>query len=404
MLRVAESGMPESSGSSPEEVIARVLAHKDAFGITRVANLTGLDRVGIPVVMVCRPNARSSAVFNGKGLDVNAAKAAGLMEAVETWHAENVQLPLRFTSLADLRGRANVVDVERLARRPGPAFDDQAPILWVEGRDLFDGAPTLAPYEIVHADSRMSGPPMSGALAMSTNGLASGARFPEAVRHALCELIERDATSLWRWRLPAEQDARRLDLATVDDASVRAAIEKLTAAGLDVGVWDISTDICVAAFYCLVADRAGEIGHIGVGAACHPRRCAALARAVVEAAQVRTTYIIGSREDIEPGDYAPAAIAQRNAEAQRLLASPLQPRSFASIVDVALADAEAEVDWLLGRLRAMGVRQAIAVDLTQSAFGIPVVRIIVPGLEGSDHHRAQYVPGPRVRAVKEGVE
>jgi len=392
--------MRELSDSSPEEAISRVLAHEHAFGITRVANLTGLDRTGIPVVMVCRPNSRSSAVFNGKGLDVNAAKAAGLMEAVETWHAENIQLPLRFASLAELQGKANVVDVEGLARRPGPTFDGQAPILWIEGRDLFDGTPTSTPYEIVHADWRMSGPPMSGALAMSTNGLASGARFPDAVRHALCELIERDATSLWRWRLLADQDARRLDLATVDDTSVRAALERLTDAGLDVGVWDISTDVGVAAFYCLVADRTGEIGHIGVGAACHPRRAAALARAVVEAAQVRTTYILGSREDIDPGDYTPAAVAQRSQEAQRLLASPVRPRSFASVADVALPDAEAEVDWLLDRLLAIGVRQAIAVDLTQSAFGIPVVRMVVPGLEGSDHHRAHYFPGPRARAVQ----
>jgi ribosomal protein S12 methylthiotransferase accessory factor len=392
--------MRQSSDSSPEAAISRVLAHKDAFGITRVANLTGLDRTGIPVVMVCRPNSRSSAVFNGKGLDVNAAKAAGLMEAVETWHAENVQLPLRFTSLADLSGRASVVDVDGLARRPGSVFDDQAPMLWVEGRDLFDETPTLTPFEVVHADSRMCGPPMSGALAMSTNGLASGAQLSDAIRHALCELIERDATSLWPWRSPAEQNVRRLDLATVDDASVRTAIGRLTAACLDIGVWDIATDVGVPTFYCLVADRTEEIGHIGVGAACHPRRGAALLRAVVEAAQVRTTYIIGSREDIEPGDYAPATILQRNREARRLLASPMQTRSFASLVDVALASAEAEVNWLLGRLRAIGVRQAIAVDLTQSAYGIPVVRVVVPGLEGSDHHRAQYLPGPRARAIQ----
>ncbi len=392
--------MRQSSDSSPEAAIGRVLAHKDAFGITRVANLTGLDRTGIPVVMVCRPNSRSSAVFNGKGLDVNAAKAAGLMEAVETWHAENVQLPLRFTSLADLRGRASVVDVDGLAHRPGPVFDDQAPILWVEGRDLFDETPTLTPFEVVHADSRMCGPPMSGALAMSTNGLASGAQLSDAIRHALCELIERDATSLWHWRSPAEQNVRRLDLATVDDASVRTAIGKLATAGLDVGVWDIATDVCVPTFYCLVADRTEEIGHIGVGAACHPRRGAALARSLVEAAQVRTTYIIGSREDIEPGDYAPATILQRNREARRLLASPTQTRSFASVVDVALASAEAEVNWLLGRLRAIGVRQAIAVDLTQSTYGIPVVRVVVTGLEGSDHHRAQYLPGSRARAIQ----
>ena len=69
------------------------MAHRSAFGITRIANLTGLDRTGVPVVIVCRPNARSSAVFNGKGVDVAAAEASGLMEAVETWHAENVRLP-----------------------------------------------------------------------------------------------------------------------------------------------------------------------------------------------------------------------------------------------------------------------------------------------------------------------
>jgi hypothetical protein len=45
------------------------MALKDVFGVTRIANLTGLDGTGIPVVMVCRPNARSSAVFNGKGVD-----------------------------------------------------------------------------------------------------------------------------------------------------------------------------------------------------------------------------------------------------------------------------------------------------------------------------------------------
>ena len=63
----------------PEATIARLEPLWDALGITRVANLTGLDRIGVPVVMVCRPNARSSAVFHGKGIDLAAAKASGLM-------------------------------------------------------------------------------------------------------------------------------------------------------------------------------------------------------------------------------------------------------------------------------------------------------------------------------------
>ena len=60
----------------PEETLARILPFKSSFGVTRIANLTGLDRTGIPVVMVCRPNARSTAVFHGKGISLAAAKAS----------------------------------------------------------------------------------------------------------------------------------------------------------------------------------------------------------------------------------------------------------------------------------------------------------------------------------------
>src|SRR5271166_6397402 len=166
-----------------EQTIARVKRFAGSFGITRIANLTGLDRTGIPVVMVCRPNARSSAVFNGKGMNIAAAQASALMEAAETWHAENIRLPLQFASFADLEGQLPIIDVDGLPRTPTPQFDPHLPILWIEGRNLMDDGAIWLPFEIVHADSRMSGPPLSGALAMSTNGLASGNRFPEAVCH-----------------------------------------------------------------------------------------------------------------------------------------------------------------------------------------------------------------------------
>ncbi len=54
------------------------------MGISRVTNVTGLDTVGIPLVMVCRPNSRSISVSQGKGCDLDAAKASGVMESVET--------------------------------------------------------------------------------------------------------------------------------------------------------------------------------------------------------------------------------------------------------------------------------------------------------------------------------
>ena len=55
---------------SPEATLARVAPHLNEMGITRIANVTGLDDIGIPVVMVCRPNSRSISVAQGKGVDL----------------------------------------------------------------------------------------------------------------------------------------------------------------------------------------------------------------------------------------------------------------------------------------------------------------------------------------------
>lgn len=385
---------------SPQQTIDRVKTFAEAFGITRVANLTGLDRTGIPVVMVCRPNARSSAVFNGKGVDVLSAKASALMEAAETWHAENIVLPLRFASFADLERRLPVVDVDGLARLPGRRFEPHLPILWVEGRNLIGESAIWLPFEIVHADYRTSGPTPSGCFAMSTNGLASGNSLPEAVSHGLCEVIERDAASLWHRTPAAEQGLRRLDLVTVDDAAARAILARLAQADLEVAVWDITTDVGVCAFHCLVVDRASDISHFGVGYACHPTRASALRRAILEAAQVRTTYIIGAREDIQPTDYDPETMRRRNVAARATMTRSERMRSFQSAEDMECQSSEAEVAWLLGRLRSIGLKQACAVDLTQPGFGIPVARIVVPGLEGSDHDPSQYAPGPRAHAAE----
>ena len=47
-----------------------------------------------------------------------------------------------------------------------------------------------------------------------------------------------------------------------------------------------------------------------------------------------------------------------------------------------------------------GVEQAIAFDLTQPDIGVPVVKIVVPGLEGFDHHPSWYAPGSRARSSR----
>jgi YcaO-like protein with predicted kinase domain len=385
----------------PEETLARILPFKSNFGVTRIANLTGLDRTGIPVVMVCRPNARSTAVFHGKGISLAAAKASGLMEALETWHAEHVQLPIRFASYAELGREAKTGEVDLLPRIPGGRFNADAPMLWVEGRNLIDDQSIWVPFELVHAHSTIDGPPVSGFFSGSTNGLASGNHILEATSHALCELIERDATALWRQSSPTEQDRRRVNLATVDDVECLAVLDRFASAQIDLAVWDVTTDVGVPAFQCFAVDRTGEIGHVGVGAGCHPIRKIALLRATTEAAQVRTTYIVGSREDIRHSDYTSATLASKSERARALMQSIARPREFASVEDFEFESVEAQVAWIVERLVSTGIRQAIAVDLTRSEFGIPVMRVVAPGLEGFDHFPAYYAPGARARALLE---
>ena len=83
----------------PEETLERVRPLMGPLEITRLSNVTGLDLVGIPVAIACRPNARSNAVSQGKGLDLAAAKASALMEAIETACAERILALARLARL-----------------------------------------------------------------------------------------------------------------------------------------------------------------------------------------------------------------------------------------------------------------------------------------------------------------
>ncbi len=386
---------------SPEETIAQVGPLLSTFGITRVANLTGLDRVGVPVVMVCRPNARSSAVFHGKGVDLDAAKASGIMEAIETWHAEHIHLPLRLASYGELKQSGPAVDAYELPLTVGSDLHDELPLLWVEGDDLIGGACAWVPHELVHMNTALPDAPGTGCFAGSTNGLASGNHLLEATSHALCEVIERDATTLWRHR--GQGDRVRLDLASVDDADCVAVLDLLHHAELEVAVWDVTTDVGVPAFQCLLLDRTGEAGHLGQGSGCHPLAAIALVRALSEAVQVRTTYIVGSREDIRHADYEPATLDYRVQSARLLMQSADAMRPFDTVSSHDFPDLQAEVDWIVDRLKSAGIRQAVVVDLTQSAFDVAVVRAVVPGLEGSDH-LPDYSPGGRARALMQRTQ
>ena len=383
---------------SPQDTLARLQPLLREIGVTRVANVTGLDRTGIPVVMVCRPNSRSVTVSQGKGLTLAAAKASGLMEALEVWHAERVVKPLKLASFEEIRSEHRVADVAKLPRARDSRFNAGLPLLWVEGDDLLGNGPVWVPFELVSTNYTLPLPPGSGCFQANTNGLASGNHWLEAVSHGLCEVVERDATTLWKHRRPGARDRQVVDLNSVDDPACTGVIAQLKAADLHVQIWDTTTDIGIASFVCLVMGRDGDDADPEFGAGCHPVRSIALLRALTEAAQARNTYIAGARDDYFPHLYSPAWRARRRVLCQRFLNATGSQRDFTHVPSFESSAIEEDLRWMLARLRAVGIDQVIAVDLTRASISIPVARVIVPGLEGvMDEDDGDYAPGPRAR-------
>lgn len=383
-----------------EQSLARVLRLAPIFGITRVANVTGLDSVGIPVVMVSRPNSRSVTVSQGKGIDLASARVSGLMESAELYHAETITAPLRLATYEELRYRHAVVDVNELPRTSVSRFHRNLRLLWCAGRDLFTEETVLVPYEVVHTCFTTPLPDGHGCFMASSNGLASGNDAMEAISHGICEVVERDAATLSRLRPEQKGEQNRLDLATVDDALCQEVVWKFESAGLAVVVWDITSEIGIAAFACCIIPREeGAMWHPSVewGHGCHPDRGVALLRALTEAAQTRLTLISGLRDDFGRETYQQLL----DPDVAKAIWKRTQPSVPARrFQDVPHWDGETlgdDVEWELSCLRKAGISRVIAVDLTKPEFGLPVFRVIVPGLEAI--LEPGYVPGRRGRAV-----
>jgi YcaO-like protein with predicted kinase domain len=368
---------------SPRDTLARVQPFLAEMGITRLANVTGLDTIGIPVVMACRPNSRSLAVAQGKGLDLDAAKASAVMESIESYHAERMTLPLKFASYREFRAGHSVVDVEQLPRAPGSRFHSDLPILWIEGDDWLRRDKIWLPYQLVHTAYCSSHAFDLTSFAASTNGLASGNHLLEAASHGICEVVERDAHMHWLELAEQDQEARRIQLDTIDHPDCGELLRRFDRAGLAVAVWDITSKVGVAAFYCTIAERSEDPLrrlYAAAGSGCHPVRHIALLRALTEAAQSRLTMISGARDDMPRHDYIRCR-DPGNLLYHRTRNSVSGSRCFSDVPSFEADSFEEDVNWELGRIRETGFDRVIIFDLTREEFGVPVVRVIIPGMK-----------------------
>lgn len=385
---------------STEETFRRVRPLLRDFGITRVANLTGLDSLGIPVCAAYRPNSRSLAVSQGKGVDVTAAMVSATMESIEAFHAERILAPLRLGSIDELSGDLPLVETARLPLTASKTFDAGARIFWIEGKNLLDGASVWVPFELVHLSFTLPALLGTGYFVASSNGLASGNHLLEALSHGLCEVIERDAVTMWAIFGEQYAERSRIDLSTIDDPAVLQLLEQFERGGVSAAIWDITSDVGVAAFSCSIINSAPNPLHPwphARGMGCHPSRRIALLRALTEAAQSRLTVIAGSRDDLKQTRYRDLQNAQSQERVRKLIVERRGTRRYLDVPTFEADTFDADVRHLAARLQAVGLGAPIVVDLSRQRLPIAVARVLVPGLEAM-FDMPGYTPGQRAKA------
>jgi ribosomal protein S12 methylthiotransferase accessory factor len=362
----------------PEETLRWIEPRLRWVGVTRCADVTGLDRIGIPVYCSIRPRNRTIQVSNGKGLRAVDAKVSALMEAIELFHAENLNTPCQRASLRSLRaaGRA-VIEPRRLPDfRRQNFFSADFLIDWVRAESLTSEQEVWLPASAAYLCTPML-------YNWSTNGLASGNHLVEATLHAIYEVIERDAVARLRrkGRIYFTRDqCRFIDLKTVPEGPVRELADKLARAEIKLVLIRLKSCIPVHSFMAVILDRnsAGYCSRVNLGEGTHLSTTVAATRAITEAAQSRLTYIHGARDDLPAGAYEGP-----HDRVYDVFKQIVGRASWRSLTEMAGADLLQDYAYVLGCLRRVGYTNVFRINMTQPPCDIPVVKVIIPGLENA---------------------
>lgn len=364
---------------SPHKTIENVQDKLRAAGVTRVTEITHLDRIGIPVYSAIRPSAAEGAVsiYAGKGATKDQAKASAMMEAFERYSAEpqgskNSLICGIFDEID------NCIDPESFILPVLPFDPKKRELDWIESQNIKDDETYLVPANAVfHPYNSNNGVNL---FKSNTNGLASGNKLEEAIFHGITEVVERDAWSLFEIK---KDNIPEINLETTNNPLINDIITKFKKAGVKIKVLDLTSDIEMTTIAAVSDDtilKDPALLTLGVGTHLDPE--IAVLRALTEVAQSRATQIHGTREDTT------RAVFMRKAGYERM--KRLNKHWFGQshkIIDLDQIKNKSgetfreDIEISMKLLKKAGFNEVLFVDLTRSEIEIPVVRVIIPGLE-----------------------
>lgn len=273
-----------------------------AFGVSRVADQTGLDRIGVPVWSAIRPMSRGLSVATGKGVTEAAAWLSAVFEALEQAFAERasdlctiVETPDRMSE----RGQRTIP----LARQPRCAalrIRQDTEVAWVRGQCLVTGEEVFAPYDLVGMDMAAAAPWDPDQFLMASNGLAAGGNIDGAVLHGLRELVEDDAFfAAQHFPKRRSHPGASVTFECAPCHPLPEIVSMVERSGLEARFMSPQTGLNVPVIVAaLVPERDAAGIPLFSGVACRDRAEDAALAALLEAIQTRLTFVAGSREDL----------------------------------------------------------------------------------------------------------
>lgn len=406
-------GKVSSRMKSVQETLNTVLPVSSKIGITRLADITHMDILGIPNFSAVLPGTEDYIwVYSGKGATTLDAKASALMESIERYCSlpSGNQKKMIQGSYEEVSKVSKTLHPSNVVEPTLIEYSEDMIMDFLPGYDLINSEQILVPTPLALFRYTAKPPAVNPFAYHHTNGLASGNVLEEAICHSLCEVIERDATSLAELDASAlpyntlrtmtkylsdngmdidpinstefvDDDAKYsdVDISNIDFEPVSNLVKKFNDSSISLMIKDITSPIGIPTFNASSIEWITEnYGYLAEGHGTHPDARIALLRAITEVSQTRAANIQGARDDLRKISYG-----NSNSDEKKTWQFMKSKNSipFSEIKSYINDDILDDIKLILSRLRSNGLNQVIVVDLTNPQIKIPVVRTIVPGLE-----------------------
>jgi putative methanogenesis marker protein 1 len=358
----------------PAETVAELEPLMREIGALDLVECTEKDRHDIPCYALVRRRSGTGTpqVHIGKGITPDEARASAMATAIERFSAEYRGDPMKIGGYEEIGIKRAVNPADLILSRP---LETGERIHWSPGFDLLEKGEVWVPSNAVFLPYNTLGE-AQGLFASDPNGLAAGNTRDEAVLYGLLEVIERDSLSR------AERNhsmGKRVSVA--EPGPVQDLLGRYEKAGIVITLWLLDgltriPTVAAAADDPVTRDPAFLV----IGAGTHPSPQVAAIQALTEVAQRRAVRIQGAAMSEEREAFVQRIGYDRMKRLNREWFAPAAPVDLTSLPDLSTPTIGGDIRLVLAELEGK-VERACVCDLTRTK--VPVVRVIVPGLEVS---------------------